>query len=247
MLLIAAPEDGGGGGAEVAPADGRLHDRQVLPPGEDQREFPGILQAEKTFSNVVFDFILSACKRIFRKRFLLSSLRALPPGADQREFPVTASKEKTFCNVVFDGILSACKRNLLERYFCCRLFGFSHPERIGENFQVLHEKGKRFVMSSLMLFYLLVKGIYWKIFLLSSLWVLPPGENQREFSGTASKEKMFCNVVFDVILSACKRNISEDRFAVVSLGQPPPSPIMLRRQALSSNVFIYLLNREKED
>ncbi len=38
---VAAPEDGGGGGAEVAPADGRLHDRQVLPPGEDQREFPG--------------------------------------------------------------------------------------------------------------------------------------------------------------------------------------------------------------
>jgi hypothetical protein len=40
-FLVAAPEDGGRGGAEVAPADGRLHDRQVLPPGEDQGEFPG--------------------------------------------------------------------------------------------------------------------------------------------------------------------------------------------------------------
>ncbi len=55
MLLIAAPEDGGGGGAEVAPADGRLHDCQVLPPGEDQGEFPGRLLAK-------------------RRRFLMSSL-----------------------------------------------------------------------------------------------------------------------------------------------------------------------------
>ncbi len=54
-FLVAAPEDGGGGGAEVAPADGRLYDRQVLPPGEDQAEFPGILQAE-------------------RRRFVMSSL-----------------------------------------------------------------------------------------------------------------------------------------------------------------------------
>jgi hypothetical protein len=55
MLLVAAPEDGGGGGAEVAPADGRLYDCQVFPPGEDQGEFPGILKAK-------------------RRRFIMSSL-----------------------------------------------------------------------------------------------------------------------------------------------------------------------------
>jgi hypothetical protein len=74
-----------------------------------------------------------------------------------------------------------------------------------------------------MLFYLLVKGRYWKRFLLFSLWVLPPGEDQREFLGTASKEKSFCNVVFEVILSACKRNMLEDIFTV-SLGSPTPTP-----------------------
>ncbi len=45
--------------------------------------------------------------------------------------------------------------------------------------------------------------------------------SERIFPGTASKEKTFCNVVFDVILSACERSILEDIFAVVSLGPPP--------------------------
>jgi hypothetical protein len=70
-----------------------------------------------------------------------------------------------------------------------------------------------------MLFYLLIKGIFWKRFL-PSLWILPPGEDQGEFPGTASKEKTFCNIVFD--MPACKRNLLGDIVAVVSLGQPPP-------------------------
>ena len=39
--MIVVQQDGGRGGAPLAPPDGRLHDSQVLPPGQDQGELPG--------------------------------------------------------------------------------------------------------------------------------------------------------------------------------------------------------------
>jgi hypothetical protein len=137
----------------------------VLPPGEDQGEFPGILQAKRR-GFVMSSLICLLVKRIYWKILLLSSLGPPTQKGSERISRYTAIKEKTFCNVVFDFIYLVGQGIYCERFFC-RLFGSSHPERIRENFLVLQAKKRRFVISSLIC--LLVKGIYWKILLLLSL------------------------------------------------------------------------------